>query len=84
MTAEKKPSRLTHALLETAEGLHIAGLMSDSASDTIALRHNAMESLRAAADIGIAALDRCAFTEFATVDALVDHLNKIATSAEDN
>ena len=37
-----------------------------------------LDKLRAAADVGLAALERGEFKEFASVDALVDHLNKVA------
>jgi antitoxin ParD1/3/4 len=37
-----------------------------------------LEALRAAADVGIAAFERGAFTEFATPAALADHLKAIS------
>jgi putative transcriptional regulator len=37
--AKKKTSRLTKALLETAEGMHRAGVLDQAAYDKITLRH---------------------------------------------
>ncbi len=39
MTSKKKTSRLTRALLETAEGMHKAGLLNRATYDKITLRH---------------------------------------------
>jgi putative transcriptional regulator len=38
-TARTKPSRLTTALLETAKGMHKAGVLDDGAYEKITLRH---------------------------------------------
>jgi antitoxin ParD1/3/4 len=40
-----------------------------------------LEALRAAAQLGISALDRGEFKEFAEVSGLVAHLNKLADTA---
>ena len=40
-----------------------------------------LEALRAAAHVGIGALDRGEFKEFADVSALISHLNKIGDAA---
>jgi putative transcriptional regulator len=39
MTRKKKPSRLAEALLETAAGMHKAGLLDRAAYDKITMRH---------------------------------------------
>lgn len=35
----KKPSRLTHELLETAKDMHASGIMDDAAYTKITMRH---------------------------------------------
>ncbi|MBF0476573.1 MAG: helix-turn-helix domain-containing protein [Deltaproteobacteria bacterium] len=51
MTKGKKPSRLTQALLETAEDMHSVGLLDQAAYEKITMRHlgikdkSAVESL---------------------------------------
>jgi len=50
MTKEK-PSRLREAILETAEGMHRAGIMSDETYQKITLRHLGPEAPPTAAPI---------------------------------
>jgi len=45
MTTKKKTSRLTRALLETAEGMHDAGLLNRATYDKITLRHLGPKSM---------------------------------------
>lgn len=40
-----------------------------------------LEALRTAAQLGVTALDRCEFKEFADASALVAHLNDVADEA---
>jgi hypothetical protein len=47
-TKSKKLSRLTKALLETADDLHMSGLMNDADYNTITLRHLGKEKISTA------------------------------------
>jgi putative transcriptional regulator len=49
--AKKKPSRLAEALVETARGMHKAGLLDRATYDKITMRHFAGKSLPKVAPI---------------------------------
>ncbi len=46
--ATKKPSRLTEALLETADGMRRIGVMDDATHEKITIRHLGRQTLSAA------------------------------------
>ena len=45
---EEKSSRLTEAILETADDMHRLGILSDTKHEQITIRHLGAESMRAA------------------------------------
>ncbi len=51
MTKKKTPSRLTEALLETADDLHRIGIMDDATYRKITIRHLGAQALRTAEPI---------------------------------
>ena len=51
MTKKKTPSRLTEALLETADDLHRIGIMDDATYRKITIRHLGAQALRPAVPI---------------------------------
>lgn len=71
----KKPSRLTEALLETADGMHRIGIMDDATHHQITVRHLGREPLPTAAPISGEEIRTVREQAHLSQAALARHLN---------